>query len=253
MSQQLENAKNLYLRGIRDGEIKEVQDNYMGKSYTQHSTGVKDEKEGFAEFFTDFFKRNPRREIEIVRAFEDGEFVFLHVHQKLNDGQAQWVTTDIFRADEAGKIVEHWDVIEAYPAEVTRLDPIFGKFELKDLEQTEANKKQVRRFLVDVLQNKEFAKFDEYVAKDLIQHDPAIGQGAQAYQEYLQKTKADYDFVFKVLGCGNYVVAYSKVWLSGQDYAYFDIYRLENAKIVEHWDNKEVMPDKQELTNLGKF
>lgn len=62
----------------------------------------------------------------IVRAFEDGNFVFLHVHQNLNDGQAQWVTTDIFRADEAGKLVEHWDNKEVMPdkQELTNL----GKF-----------------------------------------------------------------------------------------------------------------------------
>ncbi len=46
---------------------------------------------------------------------------------------------------------------------------------------------------------------------------------------------------------------YSKVWIAGQDYAHFDIYRLKDGKIVEHWDNKEVMPEKKDLTNLGKF
>ena len=55
------------------------------------------------------------------------------------------------------------------------------------------------------------------------------------------------------MGQGNYVVAYSKVWIAGQDYAHFDIYRLKDGKIVEHWDNKEVLPDKKDLTNLGKF
>ena len=46
MSKQLENATNLYLRGIRDGQIKEVHDHYMGDSYTQHSTGVSMKKKG---------------------------------------------------------------------------------------------------------------------------------------------------------------------------------------------------------------
>ena len=55
------------------------------------------------------------------------------------------------------------------------------------------------------------------------------------------------------MGQGNYVVAYSKSWIAGQDYAHFDIYRLKDGKIVEHWDNKEVMPEKKDLTNLGKF
>ena len=47
MSRQLENAKRLYIRGIEDGEIEEVHKNYMGSTYTQHSTGVPDEKERF--------------------------------------------------------------------------------------------------------------------------------------------------------------------------------------------------------------
>lgn len=58
MSHQVSNAQNLYLRGIRDGEVAEVLANYMGDSYTQHSTRVPDEKEGFAAFFEDFFQRN---------------------------------------------------------------------------------------------------------------------------------------------------------------------------------------------------
>lgn len=84
----------------------------MGDTYTQHSTGVPDGKEGFGQFFEDFFKRNPKRKMNIVRTLEDGNLVFLHVHQYLNDGDAQWITTDIFKADENGRIIEHWDVMQ---------------------------------------------------------------------------------------------------------------------------------------------
>lgn len=59
MTQALDNAKNLYLRGIRDGAIEEVQVRYMGATYTQHSTGVPDNKEGFAQFFQDFSSGTP--------------------------------------------------------------------------------------------------------------------------------------------------------------------------------------------------
>ena len=253
MSKQLENAKNLYIRGIEDGEIKEVHEKYMGKTYTQHSTGVPDEKEGFAKFFEDFFKRHPKRKMNIVRAIEDENFVFVHVHQYLNDGEAQWITTDIFKSDEEGKIVEHWDVIDYYPKELKSIDPIYGDFVVSDIDKTEKNKKIIRKFLVDVLQNKDFDLFENYVVDDLIQHNQDIGQGISAYKEYLLKNNVTYDFVFKVMGQGNYVVAYSKVYIQNIDYAYFDIYRLENGKIVEHWDNKEVMPNKYDLTNLGKF
>lgn len=253
MSKQMENAKKLYIRGIQDGEIKEVDENYMGKTYTQHSTGVPDEKEGFAKFFEDFFKRYPKRKMNIVRAIEDGNFVFLQVHQYLNGGEAQWITADIFKSDENGRIIEHWDVIDEYPKEIGKVDPIYGEFTITDLERTEENKKIIRRFLVDILQNKDYDIFNEYVSNNLIQHNQKIEQGGTAYLKYLQENEVIYDFVFKVIGQGNYVVAYSKGIIGKQEYAVFDIYRLENGKIVEHWDNKEVMPDKYDLTNLGKF
>lgn len=254
MSKQMANAQKLYLRGIRDGEIEEVLNHYMGESYTQHSTGVADEKAGFQSFFTDFFKRNPKREIEIVRAIEEDQFVFVHVHQRLNDGAAEWITADIFRSDDSGRIVEHWDVIDAYQAPTAQeLDAIHGEFEIRDESQTADNKKTVRRFLTEVFQNGEWQQWNQYVAEELIQHNREIGQGSQAYKTYAQEKELQYDFIFKIIAQGNYVVAYSKTILEGQAFAQFDIFRLENGKIIEHWDNKEVMPDKAELTNLGKF
>lgn len=51
---------------------------YSGARYTQHSTPVKDGREGLIEFFEDFHRRNPIRDIEIVRGFEDGQYEFLH-------------------------------------------------------------------------------------------------------------------------------------------------------------------------------
>ena len=253
MSKQIENATNLYLRGIEQGHIKEVQDNYMGDTYTQHSTGVPDEKEGFGRFFEDFFKRNPRRKMNIVRTLEDGNLVFLHVHQYLNDGAAQWITTDIFKSDKEGRIIEHWDVIDAYPKDPKSPDPIYGEFHVEDPDQTENNKKTIRKFLVDVMQNKDYDLFDQYVSPDLINHCQDMEQGGRSYKDYLQKNDVTYDFVFKVMGQGNYAVAYSKVFAGKQDYAQFDIFRLENGKIAEYWNNKERMPKKEELTNLGKF
>lgn len=60
------NAKGLYLEGIRDGNMKEALDKYTGDRYTQHSTGVRDGKDGFIEFFTPFLERHPVRDIQFV-------------------------------------------------------------------------------------------------------------------------------------------------------------------------------------------
>ena len=116
-----ENAIALYMEGIRDGHPREAVAKYTGARYTQHSTGVADGAEGFVAFFEPFIARNPGRDIRVVRALQDGRYVFLQAYQNINDGEAEWITTDFFDSDENGKIVEHWDVI-APVAYGTRFD-----------------------------------------------------------------------------------------------------------------------------------
>ena len=152
------------------------------------------------------------------------------------------MTTDTFRADENSRIVEHWDVIDYYRTpENGQLEQIFGDFEIKDLDKKAENKKQVRRFLTEIFQNKEFNHLEDFVAKDLIQHNHEIGQGSQAYKDYVREHDVTYDFVFQLLTQGKFAVSYGKVLIDSVAYAQYDIFRLENGKIVEHWDNKEVM------------
>lgn len=113
MGRRHDNATGLYLEGIRDGNAEDANAKYVGGRYTQHSAGVKDGPDGFIEFFQDFVKRNPVRDIEIVRGFEDGRYVFLHARQSLNDGEFDYVTADILDTDDDARMVEHWDVMEA--------------------------------------------------------------------------------------------------------------------------------------------
>jgi hypothetical protein len=64
MNAPLDNAKALYLEAIRDGDAAAAIERYSGSRYTQHSTPVKDGKDGFVEFFDDFHRRNPVRDVE---------------------------------------------------------------------------------------------------------------------------------------------------------------------------------------------
>ncbi len=178
----------------------------------------------------------------------------MHVYQNLNGGVAQWVTTDIFRAGENGRIVEHWDVIEEYrsPAEGAP-DQVLGDFAPNGAIDSEKSKATVRRFLTEMMQNRSLEALDAYVAEDVRQHDPALGQGITAWHDWLVKHDVSYDFVFKVVGTGDYVATYSQVLVDGVPYAYFDLFRLEGERIAEHWTNKEPVPAREEPTNSGKF
>ncbi len=256
MSKKSENAKNLYLKGIKEGKTEVVKE-YTGERYTQHSTGVKDGADGFIEFFNGFIERTTDRDIRVIRIIEDGRFVFAHVYQDIDNGSAKWVTTDLFDTDENDKIIEHWDVIAAYkePGEaVSGNDMILGDFELKDPDKTEKNKALIRSFLVDIFQNGNHDKVGNYISSEkYIQHNPAIPNGIEAIKQFLANQDFIYDFVFNVIGQGDHVVSYSKATFDGQELAVFDIFRIENGKIVEHWDNMEPIPPRSEWANTGKF
>ncbi|MFT5823056.1 MAG: putative SnoaL-like aldol condensation-catalyzing enzyme [Crocinitomix sp.] len=88
MSEKLENAKKLYLEGIRDGEMEVVKE-YSGDRYTQHSTGVKDGAQGFIDFFKGFLERTNERDIRVIRTIEDGSHVFVQVYQDIDNGTAK--------------------------------------------------------------------------------------------------------------------------------------------------------------------
>ncbi|WP_460218867.1 nuclear transport factor 2 family protein [Psychroserpens sp. MEBiC05023] len=255
MSKKLETAKNLYLKGIKEGHI-DVVDKYTGARYTQHSTGVPDGAAGFKEFFADFLNRTNDRDIRVIRAIEDGRHVFVHVYQDIDNGKAKWVTTDMFDTDENDKMIEHWDVIAAYTEvedTVSGNDVVLGDFELNDLDKTEENKEIVKNLINNVFQNGKYDMIDQYIHKDYIQHAAHLPNGIEPIKQLLAEKDIYYDFIFKIIGQGNYVVSYCKIVIEGNEFAGFDIFRIEDGMIVEHWDNKEPIPPRSELTNSGKF
>lgn len=260
MSRKLENAHNLYLHGIRDGRPRAAVTKYTGDRYTQHSAGVKDGIEGFVEFFEPFLTRNPVRDIRIIRSIEDGQYVFVHVFQSLNHGESRWVTMDMFDTDENDLIIEHWDVITEYvDATASGHSMIGGPSELADLDSTSRNKDIVKAFIVEVLSKGNPGKIADYISTErYIQHSPKIGDGIDGTVAFLRAQAENgsplrYDEIFKVIGQGNFVASLSRVSLGGKSVAVFDLFRLANGKIVEHWDAIEEIAPKEQWANSGKF
>ena len=247
MTSKLDNALGLYMDGIRDGNVREAITKYTGDRYTQHSTGVADGPEGFIAFFDAFIQRVPARDLRVVRAIEDERYVFCHVSQDLNKGEARWITTDLFDTDENGKIIEHWDVIAPWQTDAE----IDGPTEVVDLPQTQANKALVEAFITTVLIGGAGARATEFVAPDLVQHEHGIESGASTWIAHLADTQTQYREVFRLIAQGNFVVSYCKVDVAGAPHAIFDILRVEAGRIVERWSNAEVVPD--DTGNSGKF
>ena len=260
MGIRLDNAKALYLEAIGDADYVTAINKYVGDRYIQHSTPVRDGKDGFIEFFADFVKRNPERKIEIVRGFEDGQYVFLHALQTLNGGEYRYVTADIFDTDDEGKMIEHWDIIGEWVDEsVSGHTQIDGVTEVTDLDKTEENKALVRNFVTDVLINGEFDKVADYISNEtFIQHNPMVGDGLEGLGAFVaalaeQGKSMVYEKIHKLVGSGNFVAVLSKMQFAGADTAVLDLFRVESGRIVEHWDvMEEILPEDQ-WVNSGKF
>jgi len=223
--------------------------------YIQHNLAVGDGLAGFGEVM----KHAPEGgfKAKVVRAFEDGDYTFSHT---VYDFFGPKVGFDIFRFED-GKIVEHWDnlaeLTAANPSGHTQTD---GATESSDLNKTEANKILVNDFLNTVLVNGGFNKMRNYFDGDnYIQHNSLIGDGLSGLGKALEEMAKSgvtmvYEKVHKVLGEGNFVLAVSEGKFAGQHTSFYDLFRIENGKIAEHWDIIEtILPEADRKNSNGKF
>lgn len=224
-------------------------------TYTQHNLMVEDGLEGFGKVIQNApeggFKAN------VVRSFQDGEYAFTHT---VYDFFGPKVGFDIFRFED-GKIVEHWDnLAEIAPANPSNHTQTDGATEINDLDKTEANKALVRDFVSTILMKGEFDKLGNYFDGDnYIQHNPAIGDGLSGLNKAFEEMAKNgitmvFDTNHLVLGEGNFVLSISEGSFAGQPSSFYDLFRVENGKIAEHWDVIEpILPESERKNSNGKF
>lgn len=224
--------------------------------YIQHNLSVADGLEGFGQLLANAPERG--FESEVIRAFEDDDYVFMHVKYDFFGPLAGF---DVFRFED-GKIVEHWDnlapITPKNPSGRTQFD---GATKITDTDKTEANKTLVKNFLTDVLMDGKTDVITDYINPEkYLQHNSSIADGLDGLGAALSYFAENglvlkYNKVHKVLGEGNFVLTVSEGEFGAGDHvSYYDLFRIEDGKIVEHWDVIQNIPAKAEWKNSnGKF
>ena len=195
------------------------------------------------------------------RVFADGDLVVLHSTYENAQffGAPTLVGFDVFRVAD-GKIVEHWDNLQPPAApNASGRTMTDGPTEVTDLDRTEANKARVAEFAQAVLIEGDFARITDFIVggEAYAQHNPLFGDGitalGAAFDELAQQGNAiRYSTVHQVLGEGNFVLMMAEGTFGTTPTAYYDLFRLEDGMIVEHWDVIQEIPEEMAHTN-GKF
>jgi predicted SnoaL-like aldol condensation-catalyzing enzyme len=226
------------------------------KEYTQHNLAVGDGLAGFGAVLQALPEGSAK--VNIIRTFQEGDFVFTHTEYNFFGPK---VGFDLFRFED-GVIVEHWDNLTEKSAQLNPSghSQTDGATQAVDIDKTAENKALVNDFVNTILVKGEFDKLADYFDGDhYIQHNPQIGDGVSGLGKALeamakQGIKMVYSQNHKILGEGNFVLSISEGTFADKESSFYDLFRIENGKIAEHWDVIEAIPPMSEWKNQnGKF
>ncbi|ANP53333.1 putative SnoaL-like aldol condensation-catalyzing enzyme [Streptomyces griseochromogenes] len=240
------NNKDLVLKAV--GELfgdkdPSAVDRWVSPTYKQHSTLAADGPEALRELISslpaDF-------RYEGARVIADGDVVALHgVYHGF--GPEPLVAFDIYRV-ENGKLAEHWDALVPVVRDtVSGRSQTDGPTRVGDLGSTEANRKLVAEYAEKILKGAEYSLVTDYTSTETyLQHNPEAGDGLDGFGVAAAKWAEQgknvvYKTIHKVIAEGDFALVQAEGEF-GVPVVYYDLFRLADGKIVEHWDAIQEVP-----------
>lgn len=121
------NVIEFYDLAFNKSKPREAVERFVGDKYTQHNPEVPDGKDGFIWYFEKLARDYPDKKLVFKRVLAEGNHVVVHCWSEFPAwlGSSEFAAIDIFRLDDNGKIVEHWDVLQRIPRSSTNMNSMF--------------------------------------------------------------------------------------------------------------------------------
>jgi len=230
-------------------------DRFFSEPFVQHDPNIADGLRGLKSFVTELAK-SPATNVTIYRTVVDGDIVVLHSRYESWPGfSGPVIAFDLFRFKD-GKIVEHWggQASETSPnlSGHTQWD---GPTAVVDRKQTEANRTLVRNFKQAVTVELRFDRVGEFIDGDhYIQHASNVGDGTARMKARVSQVEKPGDTPVLIprryIADGNFVLCVVESRTEPPT-ANYDLFRVENGRIAEHWDVLSVIPPQNQWKNTN--
>lgn len=234
-----------YVSELLDNRDPTAVDRWIAPNYRQHNVALKDGP--------DVLRKMARRlgdgfSSEIHRVIASDDLVAVHgTYRGL--GPDPVVVFEVFRLEDS-RIVEHWDAFRRYREDTASgRTPTDGPTEVTDLDSTADNRRLATDFVEDVLIAERLDRIGRYVSADRYdQHNPHMADGAEGYVAGLAELAARdrkhvYTKIHRTVAEGNFVLTISEGFRGTVPVAFYDLFRAEGGRLVEHWDAVLAIPD----------
>ncbi|MEL6279932.1 MAG: nuclear transport factor 2 family protein [Pseudomonadota bacterium] len=245
--QLLERAMNALFRDFDEAAMREL----YRADYIQHNPNVPTGLEPLIGLLP--VLREAGFDYTTHRVLEDGDLMLTHTTYVNAEvfGANRVVAFDLWRVQD-GKIAEHWDaIIPEYAKTASGRTQTDGMTEIVDRDKTAENKALVESFVRVVLMGGDTDRMGDYISDGLYdQHNPVVEDGPEALKAVLGEIKNN--TLHRVVGEGNFVLTQAEGAWSGKPVAIYDLFRVAEGRIVEHWDVIQEIPAQMAHSN-GMF
>jgi predicted SnoaL-like aldol condensation-catalyzing enzyme len=247
-----ETAQQVLIDIFRKKDVTVI-DRYFAEPFVQHDPNMADGLSGMKALVS-ALAASPAADITIYRTLTDGERVLVHsMYQGLKNAPAPLVAFDLFRFKD-GKIVEHWGGREPQSSarNLSGHTQVDGPATVEDRDKTEANRTLVQTYRDVVTVQRHYDRIGEFLAENYIQHAVGVGDG-------IERLKARFAAVVKpgtlptlvprfYLADGNFVLSMVEA-RTDPPTANFDLFRIADNKMAEHWEVLSPIPARDQWKN----